>query len=893
MQINRLVCAVITTCTVLVAGTSLIRTVQNYYQVDFPITWVEEGLKVDEVPPGSTGELSGLAEGDLITAIDGVPIHRYEKPLFSLASGSEHVLTLNRIGGDADELTFRPPPPRIEEVYLARSAVGVFGLVCAAIAAFSTRRREAPTFLLLASVALLVAAIPYRTAATAVGLSVLHRAAGAAMPFLLVRFFAIFPNQRRRMPLWDAATVLVVLGASLTPLVPDLQAWWPATLSGLRFLFTTSLVFGIVIQVRRWWLAQDQERERRQIEWAGLGLFVGLTPLISLVFVPSWLGIAFGPFSWLAVLPLAAVPLGFLAALTEYKLWDLEPISRDLVSATLVVASGGFVFALTNYFLQTYAAGLGNIRNLLAFATGIILVLLLEPVRQRVEPFLDQWLHHGRPTPRWLLTHSTRDLATAEDPRALLMTLGETLIGGLDIDPVTTFLRSASGGFRRVFPVDDEHQPQRLSSTIEDQPFPNQEEQDLALLGFTQRIPLERGGTTHGLLYIGLRRGFASLGSEAGGVVSAFAAQAALGLENARRLDELRRQAEEYRILHANTQRIIESSAAGILVCDAGGRILSANSGAAEIFGLLARDLVGNRLETFLALPETWQPQLPMHAVNAEARTLTNPVIRLILAVSVLELDTGTFNGRVVVAQDVSELRNLQDRVREQERLAGLGRLTAGLAHEINTPLTGIASYAQMLGEMTPTDDPRSPLLDKLVNQSFRVSRIVANLREFFRGGGEDRALLDLGPAVTRATREAIRSIKADEDTLTIETPENAVTVWASPGAIDLAVANLVRNAVEASPRGGTITVSVSEDSQGALVTVDDTGPGVQADLRDRVFQAFVTTKTERGGTGLGLAITRDMIAQIGGEVWLEDLPQGGTRAAIRLETCRQPPASS
>ncbi len=892
MRFRRLAYVLIASCTVLVAGTSLIRTFQRFYQVDFPISWVEEGLRVDEVPPHSTGDLAELKTGDLITALDGVPIHRFDNPLFSLASGTKHTLTIDRDGLNIGNIAFSPPPPQIEEVYLARSAVGAFGLFCATIAAFSARRRETMTFLLLASASFLVGAIPHRTAASAISLSVLHRSAGAAMPFLLFRFFAIFPNQRRRMAPWDAITLLAVLGVGLSPLVPDLQAWWPAMLSGLRFLFTTSLVFGIVVQVQRWWTAQDQERDRRQIEWAGLGLFVGLTPMVTLVFIPGWLGITFEPFSWLAILPLAAIPLGFLAALTEYRLWDLEPISRDLVSATLIVASGGFVFSLTNHILQTYAAGLGNIRNLLAFATGIILVLLLEPVRQRVEPFLDQWLHHGRPTPRWLLTHSTRDLATAEDPRRLLTTLGEILVSGLEIDPVATFLRTDSNTFRKVFPKEDDRQPFLLASDIEKQPFPHPSEQVLAHQGFAQRILLERGGTTHGLLYLGLRRGFAPLGSEAGGVVSAFAAQTALGLENARRLDELRRQAEEYRILHANTQRIIESSAAGILVCDAGGRILSANSGAAEIFGLSARDLVGNSLETYLVLPETWRPQLPMHAVNAEAKTVGSPIIRLILAVSILELDTGTFNGRVVVAQNVTELRKLQDRVREQERLAGLGRLTAGLAHEINTPLTGIASYAQMLGDMTPPNDPRSALLDKLVNQSFRVSRIVANLRELFQGRGGEGTLMDVGQAVTQAAKEAIRSIQAD-NTLLLDIPKQEMTVWASPGAIDLAIANLVRNAVEASPPDGTISISVTKDEPGVLITIDDQGQGVPSDLQDRVFQAFVTTKTERGGTGLGLAITRDMIAQFGGEVWLEDLPSGGTRAAIRLQPCRQPPASS
>jgi len=883
MRINRLIYAVIAVFSVLVAGTSLIRTVQSFYQVDFRITWVESGLRVNEVTPRSTGDLAGLIQGDLITAIDGISVASYENPLFKLASGFEHVLTVQGRKGQVKSPIYRPPPPRIEDVYLARSVVGAFGLICATIAAFTTRRRETLTFLLLASASFLVGAIPHRTAASAIGLAVLHRSAGAAMPFLLVRFFAIFPNQRRRMPLWDALTIVAVVGAGLTPLIPDLQAWWPAVLSGLRVLFSSSIVFGIVVQVRRWWTAQDQERDRRQIEWVGLGLFVGLVPVVSLVFVPDFLGIAFEPFSWLAVLPLAAIPLAFLAALTEYRLWDLEPISRDLVSATLVVSSGGFLFSLTNYVLQTYASGLGNIRNLLAFATGIALVLLLEPVRQRVEPFLDQWLHHGRPTPRWLLTHSTRDLATAEDPRVLLTKLGEILVNGLDVDPVATYLRSDPGGFRRVYPQEDDHQPQRLTVQIEDQIFPHAEEQSLAAQGFTRRIPLERGDTTHGVLYLGLRRGLAPLGSEAESAVSSFAAQAALGLENARRLDELRRQAEEYRILHANTQRIIESSAAGILVCDAGGRILSANSGAAEILGLLALEMVGSRLEALLELPETWKPQLPIHAVNAEAQTLTSPIRYLILAVSVLELDSGSFNGRVVVAQDVSEVRNLQDRVREQERLAGLGRLTAGLAHEINTPLTGIASYAQLLGDMTPPEDPRATLLEKLVNQSFRVSRIVANLRELFRGGGGERTPLDLVETVSKAAREAIRSIEA-EDIVSIETPSETVMVWASPGAIDLAIANLVRNAVEASPNNGSIKIQVSEDAEGALVTIDDTGPGVPLHLRDQIFQAFFTTKTDRGGTGLGLAITRDMITQIGGEVWLEDLPQGGTRAAIRLQ---------
>lgn len=875
-----------------VAGSSLIRTTRGFYQLDFQITWLEMSVAIGEVSPGSSGDLAGLRPGDRITTVDGIPIHRLEDPLFSLASGEQHNLLIEREGSESFETVLHPPPPAIDQVYLVRTLVGAFALGCAIVAVLKTRRREAITFLLLASASLLVGAIPHRTAATSLGFTILHRVGGAAMPFLAVRFFAIFPERKRSLLWWDVLTVLAVAGSGLTPILPNLEAWWPPTLTALRTLFTGSLIFGIAVQLRRWWNATGQARERKQIEWAGLGLFVGLTPLLTLVLVPEWLGVSFAPFSWLAILPVAAVPLGFLAALTDYRLWDLEPITRDMVSATLVVATGGFVFAVTNRFLQANAAGFGNLRNLVAFATGVLLVVLLRPVRRRVERSLDQWLHYGRPTPRWLLTHSTRDLATATDPRALLTTLTETFAEGLDIQPVMTFVRADDQHFRRISPNTSDGVPDTLPTTILEQPFPHPLEGVLAQEGLSQRLPLDWGGTTHGLVYLGYQRGFAPLGTEAQGVVSAFIAQAALGLENARRLDELRRQAEEYRILHANTQRIIESSAAGILVCDAAGRILSANNRVAEVFGLLARDLVGNALTKFVLIPESWQPHLPIHAENAEAKTVSEPTIHLVMAVSVLELDSGSFNGRVVVLQDVTELRDLQDRVREQERLAALGRLTAGLAHEINTPLTGISSYAQMLGDMTPHGDDRAELIGKLVNQSFRVSRIVANLREVVRGIQSEKMPLDLGPICLQSAREAARSLGA-EGRLEFIVPEHSVMAWTSPGAIELAVANLVRNAVEASQDDEVVTVRVVENAAAVQIVVEDRGPGIPRDQRDQVFEAFFTTKTDRGGTGLGLAITRDMITQLGGKVWLEDLPGGGTRALVELELCRPPLPSS
>jgi len=888
---KRAILMVVAAVTLAVAGTSLVRTIRGFYQLDFTVTWEQDGLVVGSVSAGSSAAEAFLEPDDRIVSVDGTPVARLEDPIFVLSAGDSHRLRVRDPLGEHRELTYVPPPPEIDPVYLTRSVVGLVGLACAVFAVVTTRRREAATFLLLACAAVVLGTVPHRTAASGTVLQVIHRVAGAALPFLVIRFFAIFPERIRSMRMLDSVTGVVMALAAATALRPEADAWWPLAASALRGVFALGLVGGIAVHARRWWAASQNARIRRQIEWAALGLFVGLVPYVVLVSIPRGLGIAFDPFSWMAVLSMVALPLTLLAALREYRLWDLEPITRELLTATLVVVTGGFIFAVTNYVLMNHARGLGPLRNLTAFATGVLLVVLLQPVRLRVQRFLDEWLYHGRLTPRWLLTNSARELADATDPRELLARLIETLREGLDVEHAAAYLRSADGSFVRV-PGPEHGLPERLPAAVLESPFPHPVEATLGAAGFAERVPLDRAGTTHGLLYLGLRRGIFPLGTESREVVSAFAAQAAVALESARYLDDLRRQAEEYRILHANTQRIIESSAAAILVCDAAGRILSSNSEAAGIFHTDSTSLVGRDLASLVDLPQHWRSHLPLHAENAESRTRAEPERRVVMAVSVLELDSGSFNGRVVVLQDITELRDLQDRMRDQERLASLGRLASGLAHEINTPLTGIASFAQMLGEMTPDDDPRARLVRKLEDQSFRVARIVANLREAVRSTASTGGMMELGPVVERAARDTARSVGAIER-LRVELPPEPVSVHAAPGPIELAVGNLIRNALEASPSDHGVRVRVTADGRWGVIVVEDDGPGVPPEILSRVFEPFVTTKTERGGTGLGLAITRDMISQLGGEVRLENREEGGTRATVRLQLWKVPEASS
>jgi len=878
-MVRRLLVALVTVLALGLSLSSMYRTLRTFRVLDFGVTWREDGLAVVQVPPGCTAERSGLRPGDLILSIDDRLVSSMPNPAGVFLGGGAHRLSVRHPDGTRENLLYEPPPLHVDPVYLARSTVALVGLLCAVIAVLGTRRREAATFFLLALASLVVATIPHRIAGMSMLLKFVHRAAGAAIPFLMVRFFVVFPRGRRMWPWWDVLTVAVMAMAASTAFVPQTAAMWPVVAIGLRAAFIAALLAIAVIQILQWRQAVRLAAVRRQIEWTALGMFVGLFPYGALVLLPRWLAIEFEPFSWLAVLPIAAIPISFLAALDRYRLWDLEPITRDVVSATLAVVVGGLVFTTFNALLFPTVEDVGALRNLLAFGTGVLLVVLLLPMRARVGTFLDRWLYHGRPAPRFLVTQVTRELAETADPRRLLDRLTRTLAEDLELEPVATYLRSSGGRFVRAtgeaYPI-----PETLPAAVAAPGFPVEEEKVLAAEGFEERVLLERAETVHGLLYIGLRRAIFPLGTEGREMIRTLTAQAALGLESARLMEDLRSKAEEYRILHTNTRRIIESSAAGILVCDAGGRVLSSNARAQDILG--SEQLVGRELAQLIQLPEAWGPQLPIHAVNAEGETLGGDVRRLIMAVSILELESGQFNGRVVVLQDVTELRRLEEKLREQERLASLGRLASGLAHEINTPLTGIASYAQMLGEMTDTADPRSELVGKLVSQSFRVSRIVANLKAAMREVSSDQVVVDAVEISRRAAVEAAQSLEAG-GRLTLDLPGEALPVRVAEGALVLAVSNLVRNSIEASPPDRPVTVSARGDPEAVEIRVDDAGPGVPAELRERVFEPFFTTRSHRGGTGLGLAITRDMIARQGGEVRLEESPQGGTRAIIRL----------
>ncbi len=882
--------ALLLTLGLLAAAAGLVgalRHIAEFQHLDFTAIGTPSGCLVVEVAPRSGAARAGLAWGDVVVAVDSTPVSTVDQLESLIYARRVAVLSVTR-GDELREVVYYSPPPRVDVRYLLVAFAAMFTLVVAGLVYISEPTAHAGKFLALAEALFVAIAIPLplRPEPSWQVLLLIRDFGRLALPPLLIVFFASFPSPtlaRRWQVLAFLPSVLVAaaragLAVGLLPPVTG-NVLLPEALDGATaFLVILGIGGAAVLGVRAFIKSRDNPTRRRQVEWVALGAAAGFTPYLLLSVIPQLAGAELEVLTWISLLPLALVPLGVASSLLEFRLWDLEDISRQVIATGFAVLIGGVTFALLNYGITRVGFELGNWRNLVAVVGGILLVALTVPARRLLLDALERFQYRERLASRRALTTFAEEAAGHRDPRELLDQLRMLLKEALAVDRVVTYL--ARGDTLLPSSGSTEYPP--LSPSRIGGPFPSPSEEPLRAAGIWHRFVMEGEDRVIGIVYCGRRHGELPLGHGERRLVSALAAQAALALENALLLEDLRHQVEEHRLLEDYLERIFESSAAALLVCDVSGWVLRANQRAGKLLSQSTRRLAGKGLSELVELPEEWQESLPAGVAGIQVRFAVDGEIRTgLLSTSALEIEPGRFDGRVVALEDISEQLALEQRLAEQERLASLGRLAAGLAHEVNTPVTGIASYAQLLREMTDGDDPRHPFVEKLEEQSFRVARIVTNLLELARPSGFDRQPVDLA-AVAREEVIASRATAEAASVVVSCRAEESVTVEGNRVQLELVVHNLVRNAIQATPEDGRVDVIVGEDDGTAWAEVADTGPGVPPELADKIFQPFVTTRAGRGGTGLGLAITRDIVVAHGGSIGIRPNEPSGT--VIRIE---------
>lgn len=332
-------------------------------------------------------------------------------------------------------------------------------------------------------------------------------------------------------------------------------------------------------------------------------------------------------------------------------------------------------------------------------------------------------------------------------------------------------------------------------------------------------------------------------------------------------------------------REVLEELPVGVCVSGTAGDVALLNSAMERITTVRATEAIGRRLAE---LPAPWGEALGGFAAGeAEGTELVVEGRQLWMRKAVL--GGAEPGGLVILVEDRTAQRELESRVAHQERLASLGRLAAGVAHEIGNPLTGIASLAQNL-RAEVADADIAERLGLIVDQSGRIDRIVRALTGFSRSGSAapgTRVVVPLAGVVTEAITLARLGRAGHAVDLRADVAEE-LRVMGDRQRLEQVLVNLLTNACDASPPGARVDVSAETDGGRVRLRVIDRGHGMTPDVRARMFEPFFTMKEVGAGTGLGLSLVYSIVAEHGGTIEVESVPGGGTTVTVELPAAGQ-----
>ena len=250
--------------------------------------------------------------------------------------------------------------------------------------------------------------------------------------------------------------------------------------------------------------------------------------------------------------------------------------------------------------------------------------------------------------------------------------------------------------------------------------------------------------------------------------------------------------------------------------------------------------------------------------------------------------EDGDVIGAIEISRDITKEINVQKTLMQQEKLASIGRLSAGVAHEINNPMTTILTSTMLLQEDLDENDPMRQELELIASETMRCRKIVTSLLNFARQSQPDKRLNDLNQMVHECILLTQKQAAFKDIAIQSEAGESIPPIWFDKGQIEQAIINLILNAVEATPSGGRITVSTDccGHKDGTRIKICDTGEGIASENLNKIFDPFFTTKAS--GTGLGLAITHGIIEQHSGRIEVESQSGKGTCFTIYLPISKE-----
>jgi PAS domain S-box-containing protein len=917
-----------------VLGIAVLLTGLGIYNIFLKATWTllddgvfwkngPAGVVASRVAAGGPASLAGVKVGDVLLAIDGDEVLSHEQVQTRLARRSpDHRLAYSLLRADERrslEIEVKPLAKGNVSLFYYLSLVGFFSLIVGTIVML--RRppdRAALHFYAICLLFFLMYSTSYTGKLNLADWTLLwtDHLAVLLLPVVFLHFCLSFPERRlseRRawlvlvayMPALVLAGV-AVLSQVLFVTTQGGEALWRVTAAIDRskpFYFALLFAVSFVILLDSYRKTRGLTA-RKQMKWLVWGTGAGVLPFFAFYAIPFTLGREPRFAMELAgYIPLALIPLSLAYAVVKHRLMDVELIfRRALVYVLATAAVVGVCLLVVGLFNSTVAGDEEPHVTLIAVLSTLVVMFLFSPVKSRIQDGLDRLFYKGLGSPRRSLLRLSQDLNADLDLASMTERLLRGVQRALGVSSVAAFLPEPDGAFA-IFsslgcPAGAESIRLPSSGALlrrlsEGSPVnaENADYPEAGPLDLVWYFPCRAKGEVIALLGVGRKDGFDSLNSEEVDLLQALAAQAATAFTNGRLYQSLREKAEELQRLTEYNQNILESMDSGIFVLDLEGRVARWNRAMEALYGQKRQEVLGRTLDEIFPAPflealrgslvlEDHEEIANIYKLHLQAPDGRSTIVNV--SIAPFEVDHER-HGTVLILDDITARIRLEDQLQHAEKMASIGLLAAGVAHEVNTPLTGISSYTQMLKEQVKPEDLRYPLLEKIEKQTFRAAKIINNLLNFARSGASEFDLLDPNKTVLEVLSLLEHQLEKARIRVVKDLGEELPAVRGNENRLQQVFFNLILNARDAMPRGGWLTVNTHADGDTVVVEISDTGHGIRKEDIKRIYDPFFTTKGIGRGTGLGLAVSYGIVQEHGGAIFVDSTPGQGTTFQVAL----------
>lgn len=620
------------------------------------------------------------------------------------------------------------------------------------------------------------------------------------------------------------------------------------------------------------------------------GISLSFIALLLLNFSPQAFTGKSGLSVYLGMFFLPFLPLSLVYFLAPKRVTDIE----NIIKKTLSVSSL-FVFIFVTYLFLGLNIEQNKLLGIFWSIAAILMAgLLFKPLESAIQKIFEKIFYRETFNFKRKLKELEHSISAQRDLSSLSRNFLEIINRGFQLQDSSLLIHYKSNLFYSMPDRTRLQLTRAFRSSLENQEhliFLSEQEFETKYPGnhaavpskkFFQFLPLKIADRLVGIVAMGRKTNHTYLTVEDWELMSSISSPLALSVENAFLYSRLETQLEELNLLKEFNENIIENINLGIMVVSRLNQVQTWNSFMEDRFQIKREKALHKKAPLVLG-QGFWSK---IHTEQPGTRTLRNVKMQLPDAESIYDVyisplknERGSISGRIFVFEDVTEKINIQNQLITSEKMASLGLLSAGIAHEINTPLTGISSYCQFLLD-NPNGAENPELVGKMQDQVLRVNKIIRTLLDFSRQKGQQPLPINLNKVIEESLALVEHKLKKKSITFKKET-EFQKSFHGFPTRLQQLFINLFINAIDAIDNEGWISISGEENDEEITVRFKDNGRGIREKTLEKIFDPFFTTKEIGKGTGLGLAIVYNIVKEHYGNIQVHSKIDRGTTFII------------